>query len=158
MEVTMKTITIYDFNELSDEAKEKALRHFADINIDFGWSENVIEDAKDIGLQIDTAFYCRGRFTKDALEVCRLVLANHGVQSTTYKTALKWQNDLQESEAADVGDYDDYDEIEQDFLYELLEDYRIILRKEYEYLTSRIAIEETILANGWQFTEDGKLF
>ena len=46
---------------------------------------------------------------------------------------------------------------EDDFLQSLCEDYRIILRNEYEYLTSEEAIIETIESNEYYFTEDGKL-
>ena len=47
--------------------------------------------------------------------------------------------------------------IEDEFLKSLLEDYSIILQKEYEYQTSEEAIIESIKANDYEFTEDGKL-
>ena len=48
--------------------------------------------------------------------------------------------------------------LEAEFLKSILEDYSIILQKEYEYLTSREAVEETIEANDYHFTENGNLF
>ncbi len=56
---------------------------------------------------------------------------------------------------------DNIEELENDedeFLKELLEDYRIILQKEYEYQTSEEAIIGTIEANEYEFTQDGKMF
>jgi len=52
---------------------------------------------------------------------------------------------------------DDCDDLDADFLKSLLEDYRIILSKEYDYLTGEEAIKETIQANEYEFTEGGKL-
>jgi hypothetical protein len=46
----MQTITIktYSFKELKDEARQKALEKFRDINVDYDdWSEPVIEDWKE---------------------------------------------------------------------------------------------------------------
>lgn len=51
----------------------------------------------------------------------------------------------------------DADELESEYFNLLLEDYRIMLNKEYEYLTSDEVIKETIEANEYEFTEDGKL-
>ena len=50
----MKTLTInlYQFSELSDEAKEKAISNLSDINVDFDWWTNTYEDAARIGLKI----------------------------------------------------------------------------------------------------------
>jgi len=60
-----------------------------------------------------------------------------------------------------VSEYDldqKLDEVENEFLLAICEDYRIILTKEYEYLTSEESIIETIAANNYDFTADGKLF
>lgn len=40
------------------------------------------------------------------------------------------------------------DDLDNEFLHNLLEDYRIMLNKEYDYLTSCEAIVESIDANG----------
>ena len=47
------TITTYDFNELSDAAKQTALNEVRDFNVnDSDWSEQAIEDAKYLGAMI----------------------------------------------------------------------------------------------------------
>ena len=48
-------------------------------------------------------------------------------------------------------------DLENEFLQSLLEDYSIMLQNESEYLQSAEAIRETIEANEYEFTEDGKL-
>jgi hypothetical protein len=49
------------------------------------------------------------------------------------------------------------DELEEEFEQEILEEFRCLLSTEFEYLSSRKAIEETILANDFDFLEDGTL-
>ena len=49
------------------------------------------------------------------------------------------------------------DDLEYMFLHDLLEDYADILQRECDYLQSEEAIIETIKANEFWFTEDGKL-
>jgi hypothetical protein len=48
--------------------------------------------------------------------------------------------------------------LEDEFLKTLCEDYRIILSREYDYLTSEAAIIETIEANEYEFKADGTRF
>ena len=79
----------------------------------------------------------------------------------TYKTAVKfmgeWQpvfNTYMETEEGE----DKLIEIEGDFLNSLCGDYLIMLRNDYEYMTSEDAIIETIEANEYEFTVDGKRF
>ncbi len=53
---------VYEFNELSDEAKQSVLESFAEINVgDFEWWDAVYEDAKTIaglmGIDIDTIYF-----------------------------------------------------------------------------------------------------
>ena len=46
---TNKCITIYKFDELSDEAKEKAREWFRDDALDYEWYDGVEDDFKEIG-------------------------------------------------------------------------------------------------------------
>ena len=47
----MKTVTInlFNFNELNEKAKEKALNKLRDINLEDNWWQFTYEDAKNIG-------------------------------------------------------------------------------------------------------------
>jgi len=172
----MRTVRtkVYKFNELTDEAKQKALEHCAYFNVeDSFWYESIKDDAKEIGLQIeefdiDRASYCKGDFLLSANEVAQNILNNHGEECETYKTAESFMKDWQPvyNDYLDEGSkgYESAEneqkllELESDFKESLLSDYLTILRKEYEYQTSEAAIKETIEANGYEFTKDGKMF
>jgi len=61
--------------------------------------------------------------------------------------------------------YSNIEDICEDILYEIREHYEDIcnkiyhsLEQEYEYYTSREAIEESIIANEYEFTEDGEQY
>ena len=170
----MKTVTIntYQFSELSEQAKEKALQGLSTINVDFEWWNNTYEDAANIGLKLtsfdlDRNRHADGAFTLSAAEVAQNILNEHGEGCATYKTAEAFLNDHNPVFAAYMDEenelFESYEaeeklsDIEQDFLVSLLEDYSIILQNEYEYLISRKAVIETIEANEYDFTEDGIL-
>jgi hypothetical protein len=144
-----KTITLYNFDELTPEAQEKAIQNLWDINVDYSWWEFTYDDAKEIGLNI-TGFdldhqKITGEFINSALSCAQTILLTHGEMCETYKTAAKYQSTL----ASD----NDHNE----FLLDLLEDYRMILQQDYDYRTSKTSIIETIKANEYTFTENGKL-
>lgn len=169
---TIKT-NVFKFNELTDEAKQKAINNLSDINVTFDWWESTYKDAEQIGLKI-TSFYldrnrhAKGEFTLSAAEVAQNIFSNHGETCETYKTAenfmAAWQpifNDYMDEQSEKYESReseDEMQEIENDFLNSLLEDYSIILQNESEYLQSDEAIIETIGINDYEFTEDGEQF
>jgi hypothetical protein len=171
----MKTIEIklYKFNELPEEVQEKAIEKYFDINVDYDWWDFTYEDAENIGLKIngfdlDRGNYCNGEFILSTSEVAQNVLKEHGGNCDTYKTAENFLDEfnpvfteyLDESsdnyESAESEDKMIY--LETEFLNSLLEDYRIILRNEYSYLTSEKAIKETLIVNDYDFTENGEIY
>ena len=165
----MKTVEIklYKFSELSESAKERVLSDHYDINIDFEWWDGVYEDAEQIGLEIkgfdlDRGRYVKGSFINSPAETAELITINHGKGCETYKTAHNFLTELNEltGKYPNIEDCpeDDIEALEDDFLQLLCEDYRIILQQEYEYKTSEEAIIETIEANEYDFTEDGKIY
>jgi hypothetical protein len=94
---------------------------------------------------------------------------NHGENCDTRTLADEYLKDhdkiIDEAERDEDGELaDEYtvdkllDELNAEFQRALGEEYLSILRKEYEYLTSEEAIIETIQANEYEFTEDGKMF
>ena len=100
-----------------------------------------------------------------------LILKEHGKDCETFKTATAWLKDLAklnaEIEAVDGDDETNVDwELWQDkrglltddFLQSILEDYSIILQHEMEWLLSNESVDETITANEYTFTEEGKRF
>lgn len=170
----MRTIRIklYKFSELSKDAQEKAIESLSDINVDYDWWEFIYEDAKNIGLRItsfdlDRNRHAKGEFMLAANEVAQNIFNEHGEGCETYKTAKsfmeEWQpvfNNYIDETHEDYESSDSEDKLqdmENEFLKSLLEDYSIMLQKEYEYETSDKAIIETIEANEYEFTKDGKL-
>ncbi len=173
----MRTITtvktVYSFDELSEDAQEKAVEKLYDLNVDYDWWEFVFEDASEVGLKltsfdIDRGRSCKGEFIEDALFTADRIIETHGSTCDTYKTAaafLKERDEAVNNAPRDEnGDFEDEDEldrqlddIENDFLTDLLADYLSMLIQEYEYKTSREAIIETIKINNYEFDEDGNL-
>lgn len=161
---------VYLFNELSEKAKQKVIEDNYDINVDYEWWYSIYEDAANIGLKItgfdiDRGSYCNGGFTLSANEVAANIFRDHGESCETYKTATEFMNEWQPvfaeymTEPENMGELEDkMQDIEDDFLKSLCEDYLILLQNEYEYLTSEEAIIETIEANGYEFTQDGNGF
>ena len=148
---------VYSFDELSEDAKQTALGKLSDINVCYEWWDAISEDATRIGLSItefefDGGRDCRGDFCKSYEDVAKMILQEHGKECETYKTAKEFL--VSSAKAKD----DEVVGLEVEFRQSLLEDYRIILQKEYEYLTSEDAVIETIEANEYEFTEDGKIF
>ena len=169
----MRTIQVnlYKFEELSEEAKQKAIENLYEINVYFDWWECTYDDAIRIGLRItgfdlDRNRHAKGKFLLSANEVAQNILNEHGEQCETYKTASEfleeWNPIFAEYMDENSEHYESYEreqeliDLENDFLNSLLEDYSIILQKEYEYLMSEEAIIETIEANEFEFYEDGK--
>lgn len=166
---------VYKFGELSDDAKKKVIEKLWDLNVDYEWWENVYEDAKRIGLEItefdlDRGSYVHGEFIWSAEETAEEILKEHGKQCETFTTALnylesrsalvhKYSDGIEIDRVAEGNEHefdDECDELDRDFLKSLCEDYRIILSKEYDYLTSEEAIIESIQANEYEFTEHGE--
>jgi len=148
--MVQKIINLYSFNELIEDAKQKAINNLSDINVDYNWWKSIYEDAKTIGLKItsfdlDRNRHCKGEFTLSAREVAEKIISEHGESCNTYKTAYKFIEDADGIEEElpikmddEEGEEIDYDfnederdmqlhELECKFLKSLLEDYSMIL-------------------------------
>lgn len=170
----MRTIRtkVYKFDELTPEGQQKAIENLYDINVDYNWWQYTYEDAANIGLEIkefdlDRNRHAKGEFTLAANEVAANILRDHGQNCETFKTATSFMEDWQpvfdaymdeNSEKYESRESEnELQELEDDFLKSLLEDYSIILQKECDYLQSKEAIIETIKANDYEFYDNGKL-
>jgi hypothetical protein len=144
-----KTINLYQFSELSEDAKQHAIEKLSDINVDFDWWTPTYEDAEQVKLKLehfdlDRNRHCTGHFINNAEETAELITSNHGKHCETYKTAKSFLDELNEltSKSENIEDVNDDDicDLEDEFLKSLCEDYRILLTQEYEYLTTKQAI------------------
>lgn len=170
----MRTVTktVYSFNELSQEAQQKAILNLSNINLYYGWWEYVYYEANEIGLKItsfdlDRNKHANGEFLLSASEVAANIIKLRQETEETYQTAKSFLEDFNPVFASYMDENsEDYEsreieeklqELENDFLSSLLEDYANILQNEYEYLYSDEAIKETIEANKYEFNEDGTI-
>jgi len=162
----MKTISInlYKFEELSNEAKELAIKNNRDINTDYDWYENVYYDAKQIGIKILSFDLDRNKHAKikvsNIYDTAKAIIKNHGETCETYKISINFLKDISilENNIDNTVDNDDvFDDVETDYLKDLSNCYADILQNEYEYLTSDEAIQESLITNEYDFfTEDGE--
>jgi hypothetical protein len=178
---TTVTIELFTFEELSEDAQLAAIERYANNCVSEDWWDTLYMDAGDIGLIIESFDIDRntikGRLAKYLPETCRLIRANHGKQSPTYKTArnyLKqygkafadWRTKEEKSDPdtlewgidawwIEFNISDEAKEIENDFKLALLEDYLVYLKEEYEYLTSDKHARESLLSSEDKFTEGG---
>lgn len=165
----MRTIELklYFFKELSPEVQQKVLNKFAHINTEEDWWEFVYEDAANIGLKItgfdlDRANYCKGTFIESSIKTANNILSGeyqHSKECDTYIVATKFLNELRAIEdSEEEEEHIDTSDIENEFLEDLLNCYKKSLQEEIEYKSSKGAIIETIEANDYEFTEDGKKY
>lgn len=152
----MKTITtnVFEFAELSDTAKEKAREWAREFVHDHDWWDATYEDAKTIGLEItgfglDRNRHAEGKFLFDSYTVAERVMKEHGKNTETYKTAKAYRHNAKEDKS---------DELLDEFEAALLEDYSIMLQKEYEHMYSDEYVDDMIEANEYTFTAEGKRF
>ncbi len=171
----IKETKVYPFDELLEDVKEKVIEGFYDINVDYEWWDWAFEDAATAKLkltefELDRGGYCRGEFIEYAKDTADAIIFNHGACCPTHETATEYNQDsakLQmkypvylDDDGDDINESDreqEQEELDGEFHKAILEDYRVILQKEYEHLTSEAMIIETIEANKYEFTEGGEL-
>lgn len=171
----MKEEEVYpaeNWESIPDNVREKIFQKHGDISTDYEWWEFIYEDAKNVGLKINNfdlggAGYIRGGFILPANEVAQNIINEHGDICETHKTAQNFLNEwipifadyLDENSE----NYESYDaeqklqDLEYEFLESLCEDYRIILQKEHDYLTSEESLVETFQANEYIFDKWGNI-
>lgn len=167
----------YTFDELSDDAKESAINNLREINVDHDWWECTYETFRELGIRIE--HFDLGRRSEigiDLIETHDEVAIN--IISTFGENSLKVnaqyfieQRDKLVKELGEGNEVAGYsvkegNEVEFDERVETIEGYYLkqikidaldLLRGEFEYLMSDEAIIDTIEANEYEFTKEGKL-
>lgn len=188
----MKTITksyeVYKFAELPEEAKQKALENYCEINLeDEEWwrSDSLIDDAKEygIGINLDQMEFDLGRdnylyFFDDYVDKKNRTGNQKGIWIEDEKKFLEGMTvttkDMDFELWIDSNTYaggvgqnfvetgNNYDEVDETKIQNRLKDCIDTLfdriKADYEYSTSEEAIIETLEANDYDFTLDGKIF
>ena len=174
--------TVYTYDELPQKAKEKALDWFAQCVFDYDWYESTYEDASSVHLEITSFddYNLEAQFMKTARDTALACIKDHGDTCDTYidSAAFIREYDAKEAEllskiaelerlalddwqddATDLEDaFDDWlADAEEQYLYAMRENYRIILRKEAEYMQSAEYLEEGIRASEYEFDIDGNI-
>ena len=161
-----------NWDGIPDKVKENIFSKHGDICTDYEWWEFIYEDAKNVGLKIGSfdlggASYVKGDFLLSANEVAQNIINEHGDICETHKTAQnfldEWTPVFADYLDENSENYESYDaerklqDLEDEFLKSLCEDYRVILQKEYEFLTSEESVVETFKANEYVFDKWGNI-
>lgn len=177
------TVKVYAFAELSNDAQERAINDLRHVAVDGDWYEYLYDTIRAAGellgleigkIRFDTDSYCT--FDASYEYVCGAVKAVRD-EFPRADDLCKVAKDLQAlqrrhfyslscavTEGWSMNRYECFrfcEDYECEDLGDILDDFahwaRILLRDEYEYLTSKEAIKEMIEANEYEFTEEGKL-
>ena len=156
----MKTVNVYHFEELSDEAKQVAIRDNAEINVHYDWWDCTYETWSEMGVRIDSFDLYRQHvginFLYDYEDVAQSILSFFGEDNDTYAFAKEYLEQVKKLDE-ESEDYDsDKDAIEEEFYMEIENTIFNWLRTEYEWLVSDEAIAETLEINQVDFLENGK--
>lgn len=143
--------TLYQFDELSDKAKETARDWFREGALYYGWWDSIYEDAATIGLKITSFDLGRsqaidGILGVSVMECCSRIISNHGKNCGTYKLAERTFKEKRVGKTAEP----------EEFRRELLGEYFGMLEGEMDYLMSNESMDENIRANEYEFLENGK--
>ena len=178
---TIKT-RVYTFDELNDTAKDKARDWYREGALDYEWWDCTYMDAETIGMKItsfdlDRNRHAEGHLTLSLAESCEAILKEHGETCETYKTASEYltqynqldnakdeairtlsPQDIEDEKETELEDQfeDAIVQLADEYQQSLLEDYSIMLQREYEYLLSDQQVDESIRCNEYEFTETGK--
>jgi hypothetical protein len=177
-------IKIYKFEELSDSAKDKAVERVASGGLDYEWWDGIYDQAKEMGIDItgfdlyrqDLTFkLLRGKdlqgYAKAFLDKTKdwsdtkgkSNLTEHKADCENYLNDIKAIVALTQEIEDDTERYEEellldkkIDALEDDFKRDICSYWRLVLQTEEDYLTSREVIEENIVSNDYEFTEDGE--
>lgn len=164
------SITAYNFDELSDKAKDKAREWMRNSGVCMDeWWDSTYEDAANVGIKITSFDTGRGQEidgkVEDTESTAHRIVKDHGEGCETYKTAAAYLKERDEAIEAAPKDEDGetdtdaldekLDELGEEFTRAILEDYLEILCDEWAYRLSDEAIDEDIRANDYLFTAEG---
>jgi hypothetical protein len=176
---------VFNYDELPEDAKQKALEKYYDINVDDNYwydydeklglnakemkkygTKKIFDEGKTLYFDLDRGMYIQFPDLKVVDEEgFRKLLGIPKPLWKKVKDDYSFENNRDRNTALNLGKYQDYTEKEQKILRDAEERFgdKIqeawkTLRDNYEYNTSKEAIEETFKINEYEFTKDGKIF
>jgi len=164
----MKTIEIkvYRFEELDKQTKEKVIENYRYINVeDTFWYDWIKEDFIRLGLEIQGFDIGSGNAVKIYInnleETSKSILHEFGDSVLIKQTAKNYLDEYEKIQANFKEDEDIEREVElldEQYEKEYSEDILSYLRSNYDWETSDEAIINTIEANEYDFTTEGKIY
>jgi len=164
----MKTIEIkvYKFEELDKQTKEKVIDNYRNINVeDFQWYDWIKDDFNRLGLEIQEFDLGRRNYVKIYIEnfedTSNYIIEEFGDSVAIKQTAKNYINEYEKIQANFKEDEDIEREVElldEQYEKEYSEDILSYLRANYEWETSDEAVINTIEANDYDFTTEGKIY
>ena len=158
-------IKAFQFEELDSQTKEKVIENNRTINVDSDfWYQDELHNFKN-ELDIIVSEFDIYRRTinitiEDSFETAQKIVNFFGEKSSIVKTAkifLKDRISVYKSYEDDSYELEEQLEyLEEEVRREIAEEILSMLTRQYEYEMSDDAIKETILANEYEFQEDGE--
>jgi len=171
-------IKAFLFEELDSQTQEKVIENNRTINVDSNfWYECELDNFKhELKIKVNEFDIYRREINitiEDSFDTAQSILTFFGEESSIVYSAKAFINDRDalvkkygegnDKEGYSVKEeyWSEYDEeieyLEEEFRREIAEEILFMLIGQYEYEISDDAIKETILANEYEFTEEGKL-
>jgi len=164
----MKTIEIkvYKFDELDKQTKEKVIENYRYINVDNTfWYDCIKEEFNFLGLEIKEFDIGRRNYVniyiENLEETSKNIIQEFGDSVLIKQTAKNYINEYEKIQANFKEDEDIEREVElldEEYEKEYSEDILSYLKLNYDWETSDEAIYQTIEANDYDFTTDGKIY
>ena len=164
----MKTIEIkvYKFEELDKQTREKVIDNYRFINVeDTFWYDFIKDDFNRLGLEIQEFDIGRRNYAKIYIDnfedTSKNIIEEFGDSVLIKQTAKNYINEYEKIQANFKEDEDIEREVElldEQYEKEYSEDILSYLRSNYDWETSDEAIYQTIEANDYDFTTEGKIY
>ncbi len=178
MEVITKEYKVFSFEELEEEDKQQIVEDYWDINTEYeDWYDikYLKEKLKEYGIKTKDICFDFGRGSYLYLDESfitdeRKFLKSMGVDLRTKDAKILLEegisidtdhfgggcakNSINTYYIRDLSRDDDLEEGLNEHIYSICKELATIIKEQYDYLTSREAIEETIISNEYQFVKD----
>ena len=164
----MKTIKIelYKYEELDKETREKVIENYRYINVeDTFWYDWIKEDFSRLGLEIQEFDLNNPNYAKIYInnfeDTSKNIIEEFGDNVLIKQTAKNYIDEYNKIQANFKDDEDIERELEildEEYQHEFEADILSYLKANYEWEISDEAITNTIEANDYDFTTEGKIY